>query len=425
MRSRTGPCAALAVCVLGLTAIAGCGSSSSSGSGSDGDAQEAALASLRLNTEAATLQSEMGKLVGSLGAHPSRARQAAVRGQLAVLDREAAALISAAAADSTYEVRLRPLNGAAVVGTATLVESGGKVALRGTLRGLSDGAHPVAIDALGASEGRSVCPPANAAAGPDGVLSGHEATAFYGRPAVSLGSVEGDSSKQDLSFSGPARRSPPLDVRVVVVGGGPSRGGYRATLPVACGVPVVAGGGASASPAGELVAAVTQTRAAGVEIASLVGDPVAATATAARARAEAHLDAANGQLAVANHLAIRELRSAGEVSAKDRHAVAGAVAAVGSSHAAVHGGMTKLKAEVSREQQEERRRLAQRQVAQKAARQAAKAKAAAEEAAAAETSVEPEPDPTPEVEIVPEPAPEAAPEPAPAPAPEGPTIQSP
>ena len=419
MRSRVGQPAAIVAFILGVVALAGCGS----GSGSGDDSQEAALASLRLNTEAATLQSEMGKLVGSLGADPSPARQATVRRHLADLDREAAELISTAGAASTYEVALRPLNGAAVVGIATLVESEGKVAMHGTLRGLSDGDHPVAIDALGAGQGRSVCPPGNAAAGADGILSADEAAVFYGRPALRLGSVEAGGSKQEVSFSGPARRSPPLDVRAVVVGGGPSKGGDGATLPVACGIPTVAHGAAAASAAGELVAAVTQTRAAGVEIASLVGDPTSAAAAAARARAETHLDAATGHLTVANHLAVRELRDAGDVTAADRQAVAGAMAAAGGSHATVQGGMTKLKAEVTRERHEERRRLAQRKAAQQAARQAAEARSAAEPSPEPEVSTEPAPEIVPEP--TPEPAPETAPEPTPPPAPEGPTIASP
>jgi hypothetical protein len=422
MRLRVGWSAALVACILGVATVAGCGSSSRSASGFGSGSQEAALASLRLNTEAAALQSEMGKLVGGLGADPSPARQAAVRLRLVALDREAAALISKAAAASTYEVALHPLNGAGVVGTATLVESDGKVAMHGTLRGLSGGDHPVAIYALGAGEGRSVCPPGNAAAGADGILSAREAAVFYGRPALPLGSVEDSSAKQEMSFSGPARRSSPLDVRAVVVGGGPFKGGYAATLPVACGVPAVAPGGTGASSAGELVAAVTQTRAAGVEVALLVGDPTTAAAAAARARAEAHLQAATGHLAAANHLAIRDLRGAGEVTAEDRRAVAGAMAAAGSSHTDVQGGMTKLKAEVERERREERRRLVQRHAAQRAARQAAEAKSAA-----AEPSPEPEisAEPEPEYESAPEPAPEPAPEAAPPPAPEGPTIASP
>ncbi|MGH2940703.1 MAG: hypothetical protein ACRDPE_21585 [Solirubrobacterales bacterium] len=419
MGSRLRRAALIAACILGIAALTGCGSSSSSGGG---DSQEAALASLRLNSEAARLQGEMGKLVGSLGADPAPARQTTVRRRLVVLDREAAELIATAAGESTYEVALRPLNGGRSVGTATLVESGGKVAMRGTLRGLGDGEHPVAIYALGPGEGRSVCPPADAAAGADGVLSAREAAAFYGRPAVRLGSVGGGAA-ETVSFSGAARRSPPLDVRVLVVGGGPVEGGYRSDLPVACGVPLVAKATAARSSAGELVTAVTQTRAAGVEIAAVVGDPTAPRATAARTRAETHLDAAAGHLAVANHIAIHELRAGGDVSSEDRRAAAGAMAAAGSSQAAVQGGLAKLKARVARERHEEGRRLAQRHAAQQAARR----EAAEANAPAAESSPEPEisaePEPTPEPEFVPEPEP--APEPAPAPAPEGPTIASP
>jgi hypothetical protein len=420
MGSRLCRAASFAACILGFAAVVGCGSSSSAGTG---DSQEAALASLRLNSEAARLQGEMGELVGSLGADPSPAVQAMVRRRLVALDREAAELIASAEADSTYEVALRPLNGARTVGTDTLVESAGKVAMHGTIRGLGEGEHPVAIYALGPGEGRSVCPPGDAAAGGDRILSAREAASFYGRPAVDLGSVEGGGSGEEVSFGAPARRSPPLDVRVVVVSGGPAGGGYRSDLPIACGVPTVAKAAAAPSSSGELVSAVTQTRAAGVEIASVVGNPTTPTATAARARAERHLYAAAGHLAAANHVAIHELRAAGEVSAADRRAVAGAMAAAAGSHAAVQSGLAKLRAQVTRERQEERRRLAQRRAAQQAAREAA----AAEANAAAEPSPEPETSAEPEPETVPEPAPapEPAPEPAPPPAPEGPTIASP
>jgi hypothetical protein len=418
MGPRLGRIASVLACIIAVATAAGCGSSDGS------DTQEAALASLRLNTEAARLQSEMGRLVGSLAADPSPARQAAVGRRLAVLDREASELIATAAAESTYEVALRPVNRGRTVGTATLVESDGKVAMRGTLRRLGAGEHPVAIYALGRGEGRSVCPPRDAAAGGDGVLSSREAAAFYGRPALRLGRIPGGGSEQEVNFSGPARRSPPLDVRVVVVAGDASEGGYRSDVPIACGVPAVARPTAGASSASELVAAVTQTRAAGVEIASVVGDPTIPAAGAARARAEGHLDAAAGHLATANQIAIRELRDAGEVSAEDRHAVAGAMAAAGSSHAAVQGGLTKLNARVARERREERRRLVQRRAAQQAAarRAAGEARSAAvEPSPEAEISTEAEPAPEPESEPEPEPAPEQA---AP-PAPEGPTIASP
>jgi hypothetical protein len=172
------------------------------------------------------------------------------------------------------------------------------------------------------------------------------------------------------------------------------------------------------------VAAVTQTRAAAVEVASLIGDPTTAAAAPARARAEAHLDAATGHLAAANHLAIRDLRGSGEVTAEDRRAVAGAMAAAGSSHTAVQGGMMKLKAEVERERREERRRLAQRHAAQRVAREATEAKSAAAEPSP-EPEISAEPEPEPEYESAPEPAPEPTPEVAPPPAPEGPTIASP
>lgn len=56
---------AITVFVLIVAVVAGCGSTG-------GDSQDEALESLRLTTEAASLQSEMGKLVGGLGGDPSR-----------------------------------------------------------------------------------------------------------------------------------------------------------------------------------------------------------------------------------------------------------------------------------------------------------------------------------------------------------------
>ena len=395
------------VCVLAVAAT-GCGSSGD-------DSRDEALESLRLTTEAAGLQSEMGKLVGSLGGDPSPAQRVAVRRRLASLDREAADLIAAAGADSTYEVDLRPLNGARAAGTATLVESDGRVAMRGTFGGLAAGGeHPVTIHALAPGQGRSVCPPRNAAAGSDHVLSAAEGEDFYGRPAVNLGSIPGGGSRRSLSFTQPAAGSPPLDVRVLVLSGGLSEGAYRADLPVSCGVPTLAESPAPSSST-ELVAAVNQTRAAGIEIASVVRDPTSPAAAVARHGAATHLDSAAGHLGVANHIAVQELREAGEVSAEDRQAAARAAAAVGGSRAVVRGGFAKLGEDVASERREERRRLVQRRGAQEAAR------GASEEAAPAPAS-EPSPQPeyTPEPESVPEPAPTPTPS-----APAGPTVVSP
>jgi hypothetical protein len=349
-----------------------------------------------------------------LGGDPSPAQQAAAKRHLRVLDGEAAHLIAVAGTESTYEVDLRPLNGSGAVGSATLVESEGKVGMRGTFSGLSTGAeHAIAIHALPPGQGRSVCPPRNAAAGSDHVLSAPEAEDFYGRPAVGLGSVPGGDSRHSASYSAPAGGSPPLDVRALVISGGSSNGASGADLPIACGVPAVAEARAGVSSSTELVAGVNQTRAAGVEIAAVVGDPTSATAAAARREAAARLNSAADHLGVANHIAVQELREAGEVSAEDRQAAARAKAALGGSQVVVSGGFAKLEKEVARERREERRRLAQRRVAQEAIRTASE-----------EANPAPSPEPSPEPEVAPEPEPESAPAPAPS-APEGPTIVSP
>ncbi len=410
MRPRRALAAAL--CVPAALVPVACGSS-----GADG--RDEALAALQLATEAANLRSEMGKLVGDLGSDPSARTRRQAQRRLVSLDREAAELIASAEADSTYEVELRPLNGSGAVGVATLVESDGKVAIDGSFDGIAGGhGHAVAIHALAAGQGPSVCPPANAAAGGDGTLSAGEAEDFYGRPAVRLGTVDGAASPAALTSDRPAAGSPPLDVRAVVLSGGSARGGYRADLPVACGVPAPAAPApAEASPSSELVAATNETRAAGVDLADVVEDPTGAQAARARRSAASRLSSAGRHLHLANRKAVAQLQAEGEVSSEDRDAVAQANASLDSSQATVRSGFRALGTAVvreHRERRERRRREAQRRVAQ------AEREASEESASAAPTPTTPEPAPEP----APAPAPEPAPEPTPS-APEGPSIVHP
>ena len=403
--------AAIAICALAVLAAGGCGSSGD-------DAREEALDSLRLTTEAAALQSEMGKLAGGLSSDPSAAERRSSQRRLASLDREAAELIASAAAESTYEVELRPMNGSGALGVATLVEDEGKIAIDGNFRGIAGGGdHGVAIHALRPGQGRSVCPPGNAAAGSDRILSAAEAEDFYGRPAVRLGSVSGGDRQAQLTASRPAAGSPPLNVRVLVLSGGSFQGGYKGDVPVACGVPTIAQEEAVATSSTELATAVTQTRAAGVELSAVARDPATARAGLASHRAVGRLDAAASHLRAANELAVKQAEASGGVTAEVRQAAGRADAAVGGSQVAVRHGFDKLRRRVTRERREKRRREAQRRAAQEAARQEQ------EEAAPAP---EPTPEPAPEPEYAPEPAPAPAPEPQPTPsAPEGPTIPHP
>lgn len=401
----------IAICALALLAVSGCGST-------EEDAREEALDSLRLSAEAAGLQSEMGRLAGGLGGDPSAAERRSTQRRLASLDREAAELIVSAAADSTYEVELRPMNGSEALGVATLVEDEGKIAIDGNFRGIvGDGDHGVAVHALRPGQGRSVCPPGNAAAGGDRVLSAAEAEDFYGRPAVRLGSVPGGDRQAELTSSRPAGGSPPLNVRVLVLSGGSFQGGYKGDVPVACGVPTIAQGDAVATSSTELATAVTQTRAAGVELSAVARDPATARAGLTSRRAVGRLDAAASHLRTANELAVQEAESNGGTTAEVRQAANRADAAVGGSRVVVRRGFDKLRKRVARERREKRRRLAQRRSAQEAARESQEP-----------TAPTPESTPEPEPEYVPEPAPEPAPAPRPAPkpsAPEGPTIPHP
>lgn len=399
---------AIVICALTVPLAAGCGSSGE-------DPRDEALASLRLTTEAASLQSEMGKLVGGLSSDPSAAERRLAQRQLASLDREAVRLIASAAADSTYEVELLPLNGSRAIGVATLVEGEGKVAIKGDFKGVAAGGdHGVAIHALGPGQGRSVCPPRNAAVGSDRTLSATEAEDFYGRPAVRLGSVPGGAPEASLSASRPAGGSPPLDVRVLVLSGGVYQS-YRGDAPVACGVPTIARGVAAATASTELVTAVNQTRAAGVELSAVVRNPTSGRAAVASHRAVGRLDAATSHLRTANKIAIEQLEENGGVTAEVRQTVTRADAALGGSQAVVRGGFRTLRESVARERSEKRRRLAQRRAGQEAAREA-------QEEAAPVPELPPEPEPEPE--HAPEYAPEPAPEPTPS-APEGPTIPHP
>jgi len=395
-----------------LALAAGCGSSEGS--------RDDALASLQLTTEAASLQSEMGKLVGDLSTNPSAGEKRAAQQRLASLDSQAADLIASAEADGTYDLELRPLNGSGAVGVATLVENEGRVAIDGGFDGLpvrSD--HPVTIHALKEGQGASVCPPPNADTGSDRILSASEAEDFYGRPAVRLGAVQGGSKQARLSASREADSSPPLSARALVLSGGPGLGGgFDASLPVACGIPVVSQAPEEATSSTEVVAALNETRSAGVELTDVARNPGTKRAARARRSAATRLDAAGQRLQAANAKATAQLKEeeGSDLSAEDRQAVNRADAAINGAQAVVGQGFREFDTKVAHEERARQRREAQRRVAQAQA-QAREAEEEATAPAPEETT------PTPEYS---EPAPEPAPEQTPAPSsPGGPSIVHP
>ena len=400
------PVVSLALSALALTA--GCGPSEGS--------RDDALASLRLTTEAASLQSEMGKLVGDLSTNPSAGEKRAAQQRLASLDSQAADLIASAEADATYDVELRPLNGSGAVGVVTLVENEGKVAIDGSFDGLSAGrGHAVTIHALKEGQGASVCPPPNADTGSDRILSASEAEDFYGRPAVQLGSVQGGSKQARLSASREAGSSPPLSARALVLSGSSgSGGGYDSSLPVACGTPVVSQAPEETTSSTEVVAALNETRSAGVELTDVARNPGTKRATRARRSAATRLDAAGQRLQAASAKATAQLKEeeGSDLSAEDRQAVNRANATVSGSQVAISHGFRKFDTKVAHEKRARQRREAQRRAAQ------AETQEVEEEATA--PAPEATPAPTPEY------SPESAPEPAPTPSsPEGPSIVHP
>jgi len=198
--------------------------------------------------------------------------------------------------------------------------------------------------------------------------------------------------------------SPPLDARTLVLSGGERGSGFQADMPVACGVPVIQVTPGGADPTTEIVAAISGTRAAGVDLGTVVRDPTTRRAARARRSAAGRLRVAGQRLHSASALATGQLEQA-DASSGDRRMADRATSELDGAQAVVRKGFRELRAELARECLAQGRREAQRRAAQVAAEE--------EEAEAAA--------PGPIAEPTPAPAP--APEPVPSPAPSPPSVE--
>ncbi len=398
-RKGRGAVVGIAALLCALAAlVAGCGSGGGATGTGAGDSREQALNALELSTEASSLQSEMGKLVVKLVDEPSAVKRRVLERRLAQLQARARRLVTSADVKSTYKVRLAGVGGSKAKGSADLVQAGSEVAIDGRLAG-ANGAKPgsVAIYALGAGRGASVCPPGSAAAGADHKLSAREAADFYGRPAVDLGEIDGANGT--LLGSAPSSDAAPLPAHVVVVSSGASK------TPIACGAPEPAPSESTAEPAAaKAIAATSEAQAAMVDVAVVVSNPTSKRAREAKRRVEFRMHSAGDLLRQAVNSSLDELGDKGEITAEERAAVQKALGRLKGSKTTVKKALKKLKKLVATELAAQRKREAQRKAALKAKRQA-------------ETSTEPAPTTTTQTTTTPTPAPAPTPSPTPAPAP--------
>ncbi len=351
------PLAATPIVLVLTLALASCG-----GSGAD-QGREDALASLEQATAASSLQTEMGQLVAQLASNPEPAQRRQLQRRLRTLDAKAAALVSGA--DARYSVNLASVNGSGAAGTATLAESGGKIALSGSVNGMAPGrAHPVALHALSPAEGSSVCPPGGAAAGPDRQLSGTEAQDFYGPPVVNFSEASGPA----LASAREAGAAPPLTARTLVIsgGGGGGTNGFDAGLPIACGVPEadVAAGARDADA--ETIAAINDARGALFDLAAAAANPTSSRGKQARSNAERRLKQANQRLGGAIQMAVTGLKDSGDLSNEEQAKIDQASKDLEAAKTTIDNGFTRFDKLVAQEEAAAAEREAQRQAAQQA-----------------------------------------------------------
>ncbi len=385
---------ALAAVIAASMIALGCGSDDE-----DADRRERALSSLKLATEASRLEGETGELVRKLADDPSAQERRRLQRRLTELDRQAEKLMARAGVEPTYEVDLQPVNASGASGKARLVQAGSRLAVDGKVTGAAgDGPHQVAIHALSAAEGASVCPPAEAATGADRHLSDSEAADFYGAAKVRFAAVEGAKLESARKDAGAA----PLTARALVITGGKGKGGFDRRLPIACGVPVPAATSAGRRPTAsdEIVAGAAETRAAGVDLAVVAANPTSKPAARARARIETRFKRADARLGRAIDLIGDELKGEGDLAVEDRRALQESQTIVDASEKVHQAALLEFERFVIEQKRAQERRTAQRRKAQEQA-----------QAAPAPT---PAPSPTP--------APTPAPAPAPAPGPAPPSV---
>ncbi len=350
------PLAATSTVLVLTLALASCG-----GSGGD-QGRDDALASLEQATAASSLQTEMGQLVSQLANNPDPAQRRQLQRRLRTLDAKAAALVSGA--DARFSVDLASVNGSGAAGTATLAESGGTIALSGSVNGMAPGrAHPVALHALSPAEGSSVCPPAGAATGPDRQLSGTEAQDFYGPPVVNFSEASGPA----LSSAREAGAAPPLTARTLVVSGGSGTKGFDAGLPIACGVPEADVSAGARDAYAETVAATNEARGALFDLAAAAGNPTSSRGKQARSSAERRLKQANKRIGGAIQMAVAGLKDSGDLSSEDQAKIDQASKDLEAAKTTIDDGFTRFDKLVAEEEAAAAEREAQRQAAQQAA----------------------------------------------------------
>lgn len=356
-RARVAHVGIAAITVAGLLVVSGCDDPS----GGDED-RDQALAALDRATNAAALETEMGELITVLAKNPSEAKQRRIQRRLASLDSRAAELL--ADAEATFNVELAPVNGSGVSGSATLAEADGELALDASLDGLTDGqAHHVSLHALGEGAGSSVCPPADAEAGGDKVLSADEAADFYGPEVIDFG----EASDPEVLSAGEAAEASPVTVRALVVSGGKGKNGFDPEMPVACGVPAAAAGGGDATGEAATVLATNELRGAAADLAAGASDLSSRRSRRAQARAEKRIQQVNRDLQQGVAQAQETLERSGDVTADDQQTIDAALTELDDAATTFDEGFVALETTVEELEAEAAERARQRREAQQAA----------------------------------------------------------
>ena len=352
MPTRTNPKRGLALAPLAFAAaltLAACGGSDSAEStDSAEDPRDAALASLELTTEAASLDADMAKLVDKLGDEPSAEEREDLAAELERLQQRAAKLVASADAESTFEVELEPIAGSKAAGEATLVEAEGEIALDGSVDSAAK-KQTLAVHAFGAGEGASVCPPDDAASGSDEALDGSEAEDFYGPAEVDLGTAESG----DVATAQNAGKAPPLTARALVLAGGDA--------PLACGVPEAEVDVNERTATAETVAATEELQGAALSVVVVLAEPTSDRAQIALDDAGERVESASEHLADSVEIVMTELE--GDIEAADQEQIDVTLEALEASDETFASGFEGLQVFIDAELVAQKEREEQREAA--------------------------------------------------------------
>jgi hypothetical protein len=151
--------------------------------------------------------------------------------------------LAMARAGTTYEAKLKELNGSGASGFATATINGTTLTVHVVATGLENGAHLRHIHGgVETTSGNSriqssKCPTPNRDVDGDGIISVAEGVPDYGPVIVNLGNfaTSGGTVDEVLTFPNFTQSVLPLDKRAIVLHGMTGPNGYDASIPIVCG----------------------------------------------------------------------------------------------------------------------------------------------------------------------------------------------